>query len=110
MAKKQARRSKEYWDRKKRSRAKEKTVSGSEPLTRKEQAPSGGLMLPSEKSERMLLVEGKDGSLVSVPEDRLGDWIEIQGQGAVSQEQSEAESRVLDRVLEMLYGGAERDS
>ena len=55
-------------------------------------------------------MEAEDGTLVSVPEDRLDNWIEMQGQGAVTKEQEEAEGRVLERVMEMLYGKAEQDS
>ena len=107
---KNARRSREYWDKKRRSRAQEKHEAERERLTRTVPAPTQGLHLPSEPQGKTYLMEAEDGTLVSVPEDRLDNWIEMQGQEEVSQEQIEAEGRVLERVMEMLYGEAEQDS
>lgn len=102
----QRRKNREYWDRKKRSRAQEKHLPEQDRLVSTEPAPTQGLRLPSAKGN-LLLMETEDGFLVDVPEDRLDDWAEMQGQGAESQAMDEREGMLLDKVLEMLYGKAE---
>ena len=109
-SKSQRRRNRDYWNRKKRSRVKENSPSEQEKLTRTEPVPQQGLRLPSASQGKTYLMEAEDGTLVSVPEEKLDNWIEMQGQGAVTKEQEEAEGRVLERVMEMLYGKAEQDS
>ena len=55
-------------------------------------------------------MEAPDGTLMDVPEEKVDDWIQMQGQGAVSQEQQDAEDKVLEMVLEMLYGKQEQEA
>ena len=68
-----------------------------------------GPKLPSGPKQKTLLVEAADGSLVGVPEEKLPEWLEMQGQEAQSQGLDEQEGELLDKVLEMLYGEAEPD-
>ena len=102
----QRRKNREYWDRKKRSRAQEKHLPEPERLASSAPTPTQGLRLPSAGS-MLLLMEAEDGTLMDVPEEKLDDWIEMQGQGAESQNLTDKEGMLLDKVLEMLYGKAE---
>lgn len=108
-SKSQRKRNRDYWNRKKRSKVQEKQASESERLTSSELIPQQGLRLPSAPKGKLYLMEADNGMLLDVPEEKLDDWAEMQGQGAVTKEQEEAEGRVLERVLEMLYGEAGKD-
>ena len=103
-SKAQRKRNRDYWARQKRSRPREQKVSEPEKLTRSEPVPQQGLRLPSPQG-KLLLMEAEDGTLVDVPEEKLDDW--IQGQEAEPQGLSEKEGMLLDKVLEMLYGGVD---
>ena len=108
-SKAQRRRNRDYWNRKKRSKYKPAQASAPEKLSATEPNKQQGLRLPSAKQAgKLLLMEAEDGSLVDVPEESLGDWAEMQGQGAETQEQKDAEGKVLDMVMEMLYGKEEK--
>ena len=102
----QRRKNRDYWDRKKKSKAQEKHLPKENGLTQASSLPQQGLRLPSAQG-KLLLMEAPDGTLVDVPEEKVDDWLRMQGQEAVSQEQTEAENTVLDMVLEMLYGKQE---
>ena len=95
------RKNREYWDRRKHSRPKEKQLPEPEKLTRTEPIPQQGLRLPSPKG-KLYMMETEDGFLVDVPEEKLDDW--IQGQAEQPQGLTEREGMLLDKVLEMLYG------
>lgn len=105
-SKAQRRRNREYLDRNRFGRPREKTVSESEKLTRSEPVPQQGLRLPSAPQGKLLLMEAEDGSLIDVPEEYLDSWMEMQGQGA--EELTEKEGQLLDMIMEMLYGKEEK--
>ena len=105
-SKTQRRKNKDYWDRKKRSKAQEEHIPERDSLVQTSPTPTQGLRLPSAQG-KLLLTEAADGTLIDVPEEKLGDWAELQGQGAEPQGLTEREGMLLDKVLEMLYGGAD---
>ena len=105
-SKTQRRKNRDYWDRKRQAKAQEKHLPEENSLTQEAPLKQQGLRLPSAKG-KLLLMEAPDGTLVDVPEEKVDDWLQMQGQEAVSQEQLEAEDKVLDMVLEMLYGKPE---
>lgn len=106
-SRKQRRHSRDYQDKRRQGQAKENQVSDSERLTRSEPAPVQGLRLPSAEKSPLLLMEASNGMLVDVPEDRLDDWLQAQGQGAEPQ-LTETDERLLEAVLEMIYGKEEK--
>ena len=108
-SKTQRRKNKDYWDRKKKSKAQEKHLPEEDSLIQASSLPQQRLRLPSAQG-KLLLVEAPDGTLMDVPEEKVDDWIQMQGQGAVSQEQQDAEDKVLEMVLEMLYGKQEQEA
>ena len=55
------------------------------------------------KSGKNLLVEADSGMLVRVPEEKLESWERAQKERG-SEPLSSSERRVIDRILQMLYG------
>ena len=51
---------------------------------------------------RRLLVETEDGTLISVPEDKLGDW--EAAQKSDPRPLNKAEQRLRDRIVQEIYG------
>lgn len=105
-----SRRSKEYWDKRRRAKAQERHEPQQERRTENQAEDLQGLRLPSGPEEDLMLVEAEDGRLIDVPEDKLDDWSRMQGQEAESQELTEEEQDILETVLAMIYGGAEQKS
>ena len=103
MAKSRRRQNREYWDKKRRAKAQEKHVPETGRLTREMPAPRQGLHLPSTPRGKEYLMEADNGMLVNVPEEKLEDWVQMQGEEA-TQELTQEEEGILERVLEMLYG------
>lgn len=109
-SKAQRRRNRDYWARKKRSRPQISSPDEQERLTSAAPIPQQGLRLPSAPQGRLYLMEAEDGSLVDVPEERMDEWMEMQGQEAESQqEDEEKQGDLIDLVMQMLYGGVEQD-
>ena len=104
-----SRASKEYWDKKKRSRPKEARPGKSEALTstqggRRPQSPQD-----AEQKGQVYLMEAADGTLVRVPEEKLTAWMNAQDAIREAQE-SKDKGQLLDAVTEMLYGKEEKQS
>ena len=98
------RRQKEYWDKKKRSRPQENKPDEPQRLTQQQAVPQRGLRLPSPATQgQRYLMEAANGMLVSVPEEEVNDWLEAQ-QSYGSEPLSSTEQRLLDKVLQLLYG------
>ena len=102
-----SRASREFWDKKKRSRPEEPTPGRAEKLTSTE----SGLRLSnppgSEKKGQVYLMEAEDGTLVRVPEERLTEW--MSAQDAIREEkESKDNGRLLDAAMELLYGKEEK--
>lgn len=53
-------------------------------------------------SGRRLLVETEDGTLISVPADKLDDWAKAQVEGP--RPLNKAEQRLRDRIVQEIYG------
>lgn len=101
---KRKRKQKEYWDKRRRSRPQEKTPAEPERLTQQQPVAQQGLRLPSPATQgQRYLMEAANGMLVSVPEEEVNDWLEAQ-QSYGSEPLNSTEQRLLDRVLQLLYG------
>ncbi len=101
------RRSRDYWNRKKHSKVQANSPAEPEKLTQSEPIAQQGLRLPAASQGKLYLMEAEDGTLADVPEAKLDDWMEMQGQEAMSAEEEEKEGELVELVLQMLYGGAE---
>ena len=104
---KQSRASKEFWDKKKRSRPKAATPGRAEKLT----STQGGLRLGNppgaDRQGEVYLMEAADGTLVRVPEEKLGTW--MSRQDAIKEEKdSKDNGQLIDAVMELLYGKEEK--
>ncbi len=106
MSKTKRRKNKEYWDKRKRSRPQENGPEESKRLTQQQSIPQQGLRLPSPSGQK-LLVEAEDGMLIPVSEENLNEWSEAQ-KNAVSEPLNKGEERLLDKLLELLYGKKEK--
>ena len=106
---KQSRASKEFWDKKKRSRPQEATPGRQEKLTQTQ----GGLRLVNppgpEKKGQVYLMEAADGTLVRVPEEKLDDWLSRQD-AIRNEEESKDNGQLIDAVMALLYGKEEKPS
>ena len=107
MSKTKRRQSKEYWDKKKRSRPREKHPAQEDRKVIQEPKPQQGLRLPSPKAGDLSLLEAKNGMLVQVPDENLEAWEEAQ-QNEAEEPLNSGELQLLDKVLEMLYGKEEK--
>lgn len=103
---KRKRKQKEYWDKRKRSRPQENRPREPEKLTQQQPVAQQGLRLPSPSGQK-LLMEAEDGMLTPVSEENLNEWSEAQ-KNAASGQLNKGEERLLDKVLELLYGKEEK--
>ena len=106
---KQSRASKEFWDKKKRSRPEEPTPGRAEKLTSTE----SGLRLSNppgyERKGQVYLMEAADGTLVRVPEEKLDDWL-LRQDAIRNEEESKDNGQLIDAVMALLYGKEEKPS
>ena len=58
--------------------------------------------MDSKSGSRRLLVETEDGTLISVPEDRLDEW--EAAQKSEPRPLNKAERRLRDRLVQEIYG------
>ena len=104
---KQRRRNQDYQDKRRSGAARENQPEEPEVLARSEEAPTQGLRLQSANESPLLLMEARNGMLVDVPEDRLDDWLAVQGQEEEPQ-LTEKDERLVQKLLEMIYGKEEK--
>ena len=109
-SKAQRRAQREAAARRRRSRYQEPVIADPEKLIQQAPVSQSGLRLPTPERGVQYLAEAEDGTLVDLREDQLDDWNPMQGDEELSQEQREAEEKVLQRVLEMIFGEEEQSS
>jgi len=103
---KQRRRNQDYQDKRRSGAARENRPEEQMALARSEPAPTQGLRLPSDQPA-LYLMEARNGMLVDVPENKLDDWLKMQGREEEPQ-LTEADESLLEAVLEMIYGKEEK--
>lgn len=107
MSKTKRRQSKEYLDKKRRSRPREKHPEENGRLVTQQTKAQQGLRLPNPDGQQKYLMETEDGMLVPVSEENLDAWSEAQKNSA-EEPLNSTELQLLDKVLEMLYGPEEK--